>query len=271
MPLEWKTTNVETPIGAVKITHLAKHDPRLLLRAVTSKPKYEVEGASPALMLHDFGMHALAVRDCKNEGVRHAGNDYDPPREIFEVLRSLVHKRRALVEMPIALVEKPTGRSLLVTLWKKDSRPLNRYLADKSIPLNKRVAASFEFIRQLAKLHALGFVHGHPYARNAVVNKNGSVQLIDPTLLHKVDVNYPFDYDFGDAAESVNKALSATGEFSGDQLEKIYVAHSQIYEHTRAHPNTIVKRVPKLTGWRKVKAILKGRGIRQNDSRMENY
>ncbi|MFH0713478.1 MAG: hypothetical protein V1722_02755 [Candidatus Micrarchaeota archaeon] len=253
MPLEWETHKIQTPEGEVGVTHWKKHNPRELLAALKT-PEWVIFGTVPALTIHQFGRHQLAVRNCAVGGVSSDVNAYFPPTNIFNRLQTLAASQRALVEMPVAFIEQPDGRRLLVTLWKKDSRPLNSYLSDSTIPRRDRIRASFEFVRQLAKLHALGFVHTHPGTRNAVRNVNGSVQLIDPTLLRETHHMVTPERDLRIAIEAINSLLRVD-EFPQREVRNFEKALREVYKHTLVHPDTIVRHVPKLTKWQRVKRL----------------
>ncbi len=250
MALEWKTTEVKTESGSAKVTHWAKHDPRAIFDAVSAKSVGYAPNAVPPITRHTFGRHLLAVRRCNPNGLRDGMNEYLPPSEIFANLQELVAAGHAFVEMPVAFIERPKKPSLLVTLWKKDSQALGSrdvgssgagYLADKAIPRAKRVAVSLEFVRQLAKLHALGFVLVHSASRNVVRNVNGSVQLIDPTILRRQNAKFNSGRDLDTALSSILTGLKIT-----DVKESHKVHDALIYAYRSALENSksIVRKLP---------------------------
>ena len=189
--LEWKTTEIKTAEGGkVRVTHWKKHDPVDLLRAIETKPIRGFSRSQPQVHVHGFGKYELAVRrfrqlrDIPKMGAGHLA--YLPAYFVFSALQNLVAKRAAILEMPVALVQYPNGSSSLVTLWKKNQGTLNSFLESADVSLAKKEAASLDAVRQVARLNAVGYCHGHPYSRNFVIFKNGAVKLIDPTVLTAV-------------------------------------------------------------------------------------
>ncbi len=198
MPLEWKTTEFNSPEGKVKGTHWAKHKPEQLLAALSMPPiKTSPEKSRPQFTVHKFGKYHLLARRFKSNvyGVRPAYlgggtfQRYLPAEEVFGDLQVLVQKRKAILEMPVALIQQRGKDSILVTLWKKHDRTLDVFLSDHGVSLKRKEAAALKTVQQLAKLHAAGYLHKHPFARNFVVLKNGEVRLIDPSLLERYSGN----------------------------------------------------------------------------------
>ncbi|MFH1750629.1 MAG: hypothetical protein ABH863_03040, partial [Candidatus Micrarchaeota archaeon] len=114
-----------------------------------------------------------------------------------------VNKKAAVLEMPVAVIKKHDSLHV-VTIWKEQSKRkredlqlLYDFLNSENIPVDLAKKASLSAIRQLAKLHANGFVHGHPGGGNVLVSNRGIATLIDYSEIRRstprtinFDVNY---------------------------------------------------------------------------------
>ncbi len=191
MPLRWKTTELETPNGKVRVTHWEKHDPEELIKAINRGKR--VPSNHPELLQSKFGRHKVAVRVFSPKLTF-----YDYPSELFASLRRLVDKHVAIVEMPVAMVEHH-DKVTLVTLWKDRTTPFHHFLADDAVSFQRKRQACLKIVRELAKLHANGFVHGHPKTDNFVVDSAGNPKFVDYTVIERAtsesfraEVNGPF-------------------------------------------------------------------------------
>ncbi len=171
--LEWTTTRV----GRTKVTHWRKHDARKILEALNRKPVRTI-GKTPKVLVHRFGRHELAARTSSNIPRRNAAE------RVFSVLQQSAALGVAIVEMPVALIHKKGGTTV-VTLWKKKTRPLLDFLGDPEVAAELKKRACFSAVRNAAYLHAAGFSHGHLHGGNVVVNKRGEAKLVDPWFLSK--------------------------------------------------------------------------------------
>ncbi len=135
-----------------------------------------VENAEPEL---------LAVREMPREtGIRY-----------FELLKECQKQGRAIIEVPIALLQHhSTDEVRIVTRW-KGGKSLERLMKDSDIkPALKRKAA-ISLVRKVATLHAMGFKHNHLRLDNAVYSRPAksrraiSASLVDFTRMRKVDEN----------------------------------------------------------------------------------
>jgi len=178
MPLEWKTTTIHRLFrDDVEITHWKQHDPKKLLEAINSKPLRTVEGI-PKVRVYPFGPHELAVREM---------GPY-PQWKYFDFLRQTAERKAAVVEMPVAKISRRGKKDLVVTLWKKGTRPLGDFLEDTRVPVSLRRKAALKAMRVTAMLHDAGFIHGHIGTSNFVVDKQGIPAMVDYTWLHPAKV-----------------------------------------------------------------------------------
>ncbi len=180
--LQWKQTEIETSSGKVTVFHWKKHDPRELLKVLETKPLEEL-GRHPVVKVHDFGRHRIAVREAL------AGEEFvNPPMGLFFDLAELADKKLAIVEMPVALIIRlhRFPPVTVVTLWKKNRKKLSDFLERQDVSGKLKEKACLSAARELAKLHAAGFTHGHPHLNNFLVNeKRGDVKLVDYSLLKR--------------------------------------------------------------------------------------
>ena len=176
MPIKWKTTEIETPEGKVKVTHWEKHDPQKLMEALQHN-QIDRKGKNSIVTVHKFGSHLIAA---KLFWSREATNR-------FKTLRELERRRLAIVETPVALVELSgePWRSQIVTLYKKGTVTLKEFLNDLRYGVETKRKAALSAAAKLALLHAAGFTHSHPHENNIVVDKHGNAQLIDYKLIEK--------------------------------------------------------------------------------------
>ncbi len=177
--LKWKTTEVETPEGAVKVTHWQKHDPVHLLRLLGRKPVRRI-GEHPPVAIHRFGPRLLSLREFSPKYEENFLN----PHLLFQRLQTLVDLKAAVSEMPVAFIQQGSKPPIILTLYKKKTRDFIDFIKNKRIPVEKREKAAFGAMRKLAQLHASGFVHGHP-VNNIVVDRNGNAMLVDYTFLDR--------------------------------------------------------------------------------------
>jgi len=182
MPLEFKRFNGR----GVVLLHSAKHDPNELLDVIEGEPA-RVVGVTPPVRVYKFGRQELAVRDFRRDDGR------EDLLYAFDTLVGAAKSRAALVELPIALVSRAASDGRIVTLWKKGTRSLGEYLDDARVPQAAKRKACISAARKLAKLHAAGFIHGHPEPENFLVNRrSGNAHLVDYTFQH---LNYAENAD----------------------------------------------------------------------------
>ncbi len=178
--LKWKTTQLQTPEGAVKVTHWAKHDPTHLIEAINNGTL--VESDHPKVFRSHLGRYKIAIRNFEYKRSRFS----EHPLDLFAALRDLADRRVAIVEMPVAMVEKG-NEATLVTLWKDESTPFHHFIRDDKISFEKKRLACLKMVREVAKLHANGYTHGHLKLDNFLVDKNYNPKLIDFTKMRRVD------------------------------------------------------------------------------------
>ncbi len=188
MPIKWETTHVEIPAGRVTITHWKRHDPHKLLAALSDTSR-EAKSLSlsrvpnPRVYRHKFGSLELASRkmDYKENSA------HEEPNTLFSHLNELVDKRVSIVETPVAKVVHPDGTVQVVTIWKKGTQPLTTFLQSNLVHKTDKLNACFSAMKLLAKLHAAGYVHGHPRSDNFVVDSQSKVHLVDYVRLCKLE------------------------------------------------------------------------------------
>ncbi len=168
--LNWATTKV----GAVKVTTWSKYKATEILDVLDAPPLRKV-GVDPVVDVKQFGPYELAVRRFKPPTWEGAG-----PR-LFHMLQETVEQRRAIVEMPVALVEFASYATVL-TVWKKDTRNLFDLLGDESLSFERTERIARGIMRMMAKLHATGFIHGHA-ALNIVINHRDTPMFVDYTRM----------------------------------------------------------------------------------------
>ncbi len=178
MPIKWKTSEVETPEGKVKVTHWAKHDPRELIEAL-QHDWIERKFRNSVVTVYKFGPHLIASKTFSS---RKAASS-------FETLRELERKRLAIVETPVALVELQGADSpaQVVTLYKKGTETLGGLFDNLEVPVKTKRKAALSAVAKLARLHAAGFIHGHLHEDNVVVDEHGNAQLIDYKFIEKLN------------------------------------------------------------------------------------
>ncbi len=115
---------------------------------------------------------------------------------LFDRLRETMRRKAALVETPVAFIQWPNGTGTILTLWKKGTRPLIHFVANRRISRARRRSACFSAVRQITKLHAAGFSHGHLNLGNRekgqwynpgnlLVTQKGDAWLVDYALLQR--------------------------------------------------------------------------------------
>jgi tRNA A-37 threonylcarbamoyl transferase component Bud32 len=178
--IPWKVTTV----GKFTVEHWARLDPKGLLESLDEPPQ-RIIGFSPMVHKHSFGPHELAVR-------------WTPPlhgRRIFDTLKIMAEDRKSLIETPVAFITpksgKTPGRVRVVTLWKKGTQPFSDFVEDPSISPQKKVDAALAAVRELARLNAAGFTHGHFGPKNLLVSRNGIPSMVDCSLVGKADRRRP--------------------------------------------------------------------------------
>ncbi len=181
MPLEWKTTRV----GDATVVHWKQHNPIEVLSALETEPIDSI-GKHPRVNVHRFGPHHIAVRSFNWADIR-AGL-YLPASELFTRLRELVDKKKAILEMPVALIQRKNTNPIIVTLWKKKTRNLQEVLADSKTTNAEKAKACITASRKLAILHSLGYLHVHPHADNFVVSERGESYFADYTLFRNFNL-----------------------------------------------------------------------------------
>ncbi len=98
----------------------------------------------------------------------------------------MVRRQSALVEMPVAFVHDRKRDSVrIVTLWKRNTRPMPEFLEDASVTDDRKAAAVLACIRKLARLNAAGFRHDHLGPKNVLIQEAeiDRVHLVDIDLL----------------------------------------------------------------------------------------
>ncbi len=176
MPLKWKTSTVQHGGEKFEVTHWAKHDPRAILAAIHGKPD-AVVGVHPRGKVFRFGPHTVIAREFAKTG------QWEPPQNLWRTLQKLARNKAAIVEMPVALVQQKRQPPTIVTIWKKDSRPLDLLLSNPDVSIKRKEQACRSAVRRLGQLHAAGFRHGHIKSDNLVVDRAGNAKLIDYTLV----------------------------------------------------------------------------------------
>lgn len=207
----------------LKVLHWPRHDPNELLDALERAPVHVV-GTTPPVRVHKFGNQLLAVRAFRR------GDGFEDLLFAFGTLADAAKSRAAFVELPVALVANSASEGRIVTLWKKDSRPLDEFLADNRIPMALRERACLSAARKLAKLHAAGFVHGHVNPDNFLADSRGNASLIDYTYLHRN--NLDVDPAFIDSASMSFRAI-ASGFLRGHRRDGLVLRMQHAYEDTR--------------------------------------
>ena len=181
MPLEWRKTSALHEGRAVQIEHLAKVDANDILEALAKKPLETRRGFGLGVERMPFKPYSIAVRKMP----------HDDARKMFETLKKLAEAKIAIVEMPVALIERQNPiwlerSSRAVTVWKEKTRPFEQFLRDPKITFKEKLDACLGTVRLLAKLHAEGFLHGHLKPMNFVINERHSPALVDFKLLNEV-------------------------------------------------------------------------------------
>ncbi len=181
MAFKWKTSNLQTGDGRVTITYWDKlsHAPHKLLRLLKKKPR-RIIGEHPPVSLHRFGPHLVSMREFHP---RYAQSFADP-NDLFRNLQRLVQLRTAIVEMPVAFIERGAKPPVILTLFKKNTRSFIDFMNNRRVAVALRRKAAINAIRRLAQLHAAGFEHRHPL-NNLVADRRGNVMLVDYTFLRK--------------------------------------------------------------------------------------
>ncbi|MFH0713196.1 MAG: hypothetical protein V1722_01560, partial [Candidatus Micrarchaeota archaeon] len=91
----------------------------------------------------------------------------------------------AVIEMPLAhITRRGSSEETIVTIWKKNTVNLEEFLKQTTVPQKLKERACLSASRQLAKLHAAGFLHSHPRADNFVATDKGEAYFVDYTLSH---------------------------------------------------------------------------------------
>ncbi len=178
MTLKWKTTKVERPYGTVHVTHWKKLPPEQiaeLVKALDGKPEQEFPHSFPSVRKYRFMQFPLAVRDQTRTRV--------PPSQgatarRFQMLTKLLRQKSAFFELPFAIVRSPLGHKY-ITVWKEGTTPLTQFLNDPNVSLDRKRSACEQTFKMLGRLHARGFLHGHPHTENWSINRRGDVKIVD--------------------------------------------------------------------------------------------
>lgn len=180
MPLKWKTTKVEVPYETLEVRHWARHDPSEIIKAV-NRGIY-TSSHYPHVYRAELGRHKLAIRHFTRE----ANVAHMHPHDLFTVLCELADRHVAIVEMPVAIIHRPHGpRDTIVSLWKGRTAPFHHFLCDDAVSFKRKRQACVKIVRELAKLHANGFVHGHVKSDNFVVDQADNPKFVDYTLIRR--------------------------------------------------------------------------------------
>ncbi|MDP2717407.1 MAG: hypothetical protein Q8P02_01555 [Candidatus Micrarchaeota archaeon] len=192
----WRTTRTNR--------YVARHRPDVdhadLFNTIQKPPRYRV-GQHPNVHVHDFGKGVVSVRDFTPKDTA-----YRRPEDVFPIMERIAGGRPALVEELLAhfqIFHSDGPRHLLVTAWHAGSRPMREFLADAAISGVQKRRALEVLMRKLARLHANGYLHGHPKVDNAVASAKQVGLLVDPTRLYEP---YPGMFDIERENECVQLA-----------------------------------------------------------------
>ncbi|MFH0713346.1 MAG: hypothetical protein V1722_01820 [Candidatus Micrarchaeota archaeon] len=232
MPLEWRTTKVNTSKGEVTVEHWAKHNPIELLEAVSDRAN-PVSG-QPMVFKHIFRGRQLASRFMPQHS-----NDwiiaYYPPSTLFATLKEMARKRIAIVELPVASIKRPNGTTQIVTAWKKSYADLDLFLRSKEFSTVRKLKVGLAAMRLVAKLHAAGYNHSHIKMENILVSEHDVPHLIDYTFLNLEKRLYSLEK--GDTKILAASMVDTIGKsLGGKQGEKLTFQHKDQFlrEYYRA-------------------------------------
>ncbi|MBI5636059.1 hypothetical protein HY993_03810 [Candidatus Micrarchaeota archaeon] len=189
--LEWKITRFKHPVhGEVEVIHWGngKINHVELVESVLGKKGVPIPDSRPPVTKHAIGKYELAVRDIDNQtpGIQSGRKKYEPeqlnPEKMFFNLVEMAARGHPIVEMPVALINHK-DKSHVVSVWKKGTSMLVDFLYSSKNQEEKEKAADGA-VEQMARLHALGYAHGH-LMNNFTIGKNGEVKIIDYSHLKK--------------------------------------------------------------------------------------
>ncbi len=229
IPWVWKRTEG----SGFSAFHHARLDAYELVDALRKRPS-AIIGKHPRVFVHLFGKRRIAVRNFTQ-----INSDYLRPEVIFPKLQEQVAARSAVVETPVAHIllesEENGPRQLVVTWWKDGARPLRDFLEDGSVAWDDKFAVSVSVIRKLARLHALGQLHGHPKLENALALNRRVGALVDPTRLDESKLGDFSQYDFDHEAEMLGGLLSSKLFASRPEGSKLSLKKKLLAEYERAY------------------------------------
>ena len=175
MRLNWKITAFAVQGREITVVHWPKHDPDRILDVLETKPMRTV-GMDPVVAVHSFGHYEVAVR--RFSPLEWQGTT---ALQLFSLLNGTIQARLAVIEMPIALVDD--GRAhIIVSIWKPGLRDLAGFFEDKTVSIERKENFCFSFVREIARLHANGFIHGH-IALNVFPDAQDHARFVDFTRL----------------------------------------------------------------------------------------
>jgi len=175
MRLNWQVSSGVVNERKITVVHWPKHDPNKILDMLETQPLRTV-GREPVVNVHKFGLFEVAVR--RFSPLEWKGT---PAPQLFSLLNETIEACLALIEMPIALVDDGSAH-FIVSLWKKGLRDLAGFFEDKSVSIERKERFCFSFVREIAQLHANGFIHGH-IALNVFPDEHDNVRFVDFTRL----------------------------------------------------------------------------------------
>ena len=156
MRLNWKITAFAVQGREITVVHWPKHDPDRILDVLETKPMRTV-GMDPVVAVHSFGHYEVAVR--RFSPLEWQGTT---ALQLFSLLNGTIQARLAVIEMPIALVDD--GRAHII------------------VSIERKENFCFSFVREIARLHANGFIHGH-IALNVFPDAQDHARFVDFTRL----------------------------------------------------------------------------------------
>ncbi len=163
--------------GAFVVYHFA--DGASLHTRKSFEPKLLKKWGKKILSRDEFGHpYAWIAHEKSGRVVRRkiANNEFQP----HEVYRRL-YTARVRIEPPLAWLVHPLG-TLLVTRYKPGYKNLREWMKTESGEELVRNALP-AIMREVGKMHGAGVIHGHLHGKNVVLNKKGSVSIVDPKLI----------------------------------------------------------------------------------------
>lgn len=208
MAFAWRSSKLENRGESVVVDHWSGHDPASFARLTSSEPM-TLAGGNPAVAVHRWGKRLLAERrvifTTSSQNVQWLAR--------FGYLAQHFEKaRRAFVEVPLAVVraEKPgeVGVVHLFSLWQRGCMPLHEFIQSRvdSPQVGRALHSS---MRELARLHRAGFLHGHSHPYNVLVTNRGRGRWIDYTKLAPSTQARAFENEARNTARSLALTVGA--------------------------------------------------------------